>query len=152
MWPSKQDAEIARRAADRAVELDPDSSDARTTLGSIKMSIWDFHGAEEQYRRALALNPNNANAHDGFSDWLGAMGRMDAAVSERQIAQQLDPAGDHLPCALYQARDYDRAIATYRTLIQGDPDNGYFHYGLSRSYAAKGMYNDSIVELRKRLA
>ena len=152
LWPSTQDAEIARKAAERAVELDPNSSDAHCTLGEIRIGTGDFRGAEEQYRRALALSPNSANAHDGFSEWLGAMGRMGEGLGESQIAQQLDPAGNHMPLALYQARDYDRAIAASRTLLQGGPDNGYFHWDLSRSYAAKGMYKDSIAELEKSVS
>jgi tetratricopeptide (TPR) repeat protein len=80
------------------------------------------------------------------------MERKDEALSEAQIAQQLDPAGNHLPLALYQARDYDRAIAASRALLQTDPDNGYFHWDLSRSYAAKGIYKDSIAELEKSVS
>jgi TolB-like protein/DNA-binding winged helix-turn-helix (wHTH) protein/tetratricopeptide (TPR) repeat protein len=152
LWPSTQDAEIATKAAERAVELDSNSSDAQCTLGEIRIGTGDFRGAEEQYRRALALSPSNANAHDGFSFWLGAMGRLDEALSEAKIAQQLDPSGNHLPLALYQLRDYDRAIVASRTLLQSDPDNGYFHWDLSRSYAAKGMYKDSITELEKSVS
>jgi len=58
LWPSKQDADIAGRAAERAVELDPNLADARDILGDVKLSRdWDFGGAEQEYRRAIALNP-----------------------------------------------------------------------------------------------
>jgi TolB-like protein/DNA-binding winged helix-turn-helix (wHTH) protein/Tfp pilus assembly protein PilF len=146
LWPSNQDGEIAKRAAERAVELAPDSSEARSILGLILTSTWNFPAAEEQLRRALALSPNSADAHDNFSNWLLVMGRVDDALSEARVAQQLDPFGNHLPSALSWARDYDGAIAAARTLLQSDPDNGYFHFELFRAYALKGMDKDSIEE------
>jgi tetratricopeptide (TPR) repeat protein len=131
------------------VELDPNSSDAQLRLGDAKLATLDFRGAEEQYRRAVALNPNDAFAHQGLVDWLTDMGRTDEAVTEAQIAQQLDPAEDHLGGALYRTRDYDGSIAVLLTLAQRDPNDGYFHYCLYRSYEAKGMYNDAFLELEK---
>ena len=151
LWPSDQDSEIARSAAARAVELDPNSPGIQVMLGYVALRTWDFHVAEEQFRRALALSPSNAQAHDGYSYWLGIMGRGQESLREAQIAQQLNPSGNLLPMALYYAHDYDRAIAVSLALIQSDPNAGNLHWDLSRAYAAKGMYKDSITELEKML-
>jgi Tfp pilus assembly protein PilF len=64
-----------KRAAEKAVALDPASSEARTELALTKWEDWDWSGAEEEYRRAIALNPNNAFAHDHLGNCLDAMGR-----------------------------------------------------------------------------
>jgi Tetratricopeptide repeat len=95
LWPSSQDAAILEKATGRALELDPNSADALVMLGGIKMSRdWDFREAEEEYRRALALSPNNANVHTDLCVFLYQMGRKDEAARECQISQELDPAGD----------------------------------------------------------
>jgi len=152
MWPSKHDGEIATRAAERAVELDPGSSDARVALGDIKFSgRWDFHGAEEQYRRALALSPNNAKAHEALGDFLVTMGRGDEGLRECRIAQELDPSGDHLREALYAVGEYDRAIAVAQTMLQIGPQDGFVHHGLYRYYATKKMYKEASLEAEKAL-
>jgi TolB-like protein/DNA-binding winged helix-turn-helix (wHTH) protein/tetratricopeptide (TPR) repeat protein len=155
MWPSKRDADIADRAAERAVELDPNLADARAILGDVKASRdWDFGGAEQEYRRAIALSPNNANAHTDLSALLFFMGRRDEGLRECQISQELDPAGHHRRDinSLYMAGDEDRAFALAQMLIQTDSDDGYIHHALYRYYAKKGMYKEASQEAAKVLA
>lgn len=152
VWPSSQDAEIVRTAAKRAAELDPTFSDARVTLGTLMLRSWDFRAAEDELRRAVALNPNNANAHDGLSGFLYAMGRFDEGWREVQIAQELDPNRDHLMNVLDYQREYDRVIAGLLVMLKSDPDNGFFHHNLFRSYAGKGMYKEAVEELEKAVS
>jgi serine/threonine protein kinase len=147
LWPSSEDAKIVRTGAERALELDPTFSDARVTLGHLRLCSWDFRAAEDELRRAVALNPNNANAHEILGDFLNDIGRLDEGLRESQIAQGLDPNQDHLMFALDSRRDYDRAIAWILMMLKSDPDNGYFHHNLFRSYAAKGIYKDAVNEL-----
>ena len=91
LWPSRQDADTATKAARRAVELDPNSSDAHKILGDINVASWNWIGAEEEYRRAVALNPNSAEAHGGLGSLFDITGRMDEGWKEQQIALELDP-------------------------------------------------------------
>jgi len=152
LWPSIQDAKIARTAAERAVELNPTFSDAWVTLGRLMLWSWDFRTAEDELRRAVALNPNNALAHDILSQFLYDIGRFDEGWRESEITQELDPNQGHLMVALDFRRDYDRAIAWLLMMLKSDPDNGYFHHNLFRSYAAKGMYEEAIQELEKAIS
>ncbi len=151
LWPSKQDAEFIQKAEEKAVGLDPNFSDARVHLASIKWSQWDFRGAEEELQQALALNPNSAKAHEALGYLTAVLGRPDEGLRECQIAQQLDPAGNHLPPALYHAGKYDRAIALAQTMLHADPNNGYLHDSLYSYYATKGMYKEASQELEKVL-
>jgi adenylate cyclase len=140
---SRQDTEIKRKAAERALELDPNLTGARMILAGIKWGQWDFRGVEDELRQALVLNPNDADAHTLLGRVLASMGRPDEGLREAQIAQQLDPTGDHLSGAFYDAGEYDRAIAEIQRLLQSDPNNGFFHHCLYVCYATKGMYKGS---------
>jgi tetratricopeptide (TPR) repeat protein len=141
------DLVAVKRAAEKALELDPNSSDARMELAGIKWTLWDWPGAEEDSRRALVLNPNNATAHDMLASVLDVTGRPDEAWREFEIAQELDPNHDHLADALYQRGQFDQAIQIRQRLAKTDPADGYNHYALALAYAQKGLYKQYVDEM-----
>jgi len=154
LWPSKQDAEIATQAAERAAALDPNSSDAHRTLGDMREAAWDWTGAEEEYRRAIALNRNNAVAHGDLGNLLDVLGRLDEGWKEQQIAFELDPnnAGlfdSDLSSGLELRGEYDRAIAIYQMFLKRDPDNGDTHIGIARDYMKMGMHEEAVSHLER---
>jgi TolB-like protein/DNA-binding winged helix-turn-helix (wHTH) protein len=153
LWQgSGEDTAIARRAAERALELDPTLSDALRVLGKIKLGSWDWRGMEEEYRKAIEMNPNDALAHQELGESLDAMGRLDEGLKECQIAQQLDPNQDHLADALYDRREFDRSTDVKLMILRNDPDNLYLHHGLYLNYEAKGMYQEAVRELERTWA
>lgn len=141
------DLVVVKKAAQKALELDPTSSAARMELAGIKWSLWDWPGAEEDYRRVLALYPNNAEAHDMLASILDVTGRMDEGWREYQIAQELDPNHDHLAQALYQRGQFDRAIEIFQRVAKRDPTDGGNHYALALAYAQKGLYKQYVEEM-----
>src|SRR5215469_184117 len=149
LWPSNQDAEIAREAAERALVLDPNLSDAHCTLAGINFAMWNWPRAEEEYRRAIALNANSARAHDQFGFFLDAMGRMDEGWRESQMAQELDPSYDHLSDALTRRGQDDQAIAIEQMMLRRNPDDGYEHVALCKEYLRKGLYEEATIELEQ---
>jgi len=151
-WPSSEDFAIMRRATEKAVDLDSSSSEAHTEVALTKWEDWDWSGAEEEYRKAIILNPNNAFAHDQLGDCLDAIGRLDEAWKEKQIAQQLDPNQDHLSRSLYQRGDYDRSIEVLRGMLANRPEDATMHFYLSQDYAQKGMDKEWVEELAKSMS
>ena len=141
------DLVAVKRAAEKALELDPNSSDARMELAGIKWTLWDWPGAEEDSRRALVLNPNNATAHDMLASVLDVTGRPDEAWKEFEIAQELDPNHDHLADALYQRGQFDQAMQIRHRIAKTDPTEGYNHYALALAYAQKGLYKQYVDEM-----
>jgi len=153
LWPSREDAEIVGRVTQKAVELDPSSADALVSSGNVKLGRdWDLHGAEEDFRRAIAASPNNALAHGALSGLLFNLGRKDEALREAQIAQELDPTSNNLRDAMYKLGDVDRAIALAEANLQANPGDGYIHHGLFRYYATKGMYKEAAQHAEKVFA
>ncbi len=149
---SHEDWEIQRKAAENALALDPSSSDAWTILaGPPPGEKFDWPATEQGFRHAIALNSNNAEAHGQFCEFLAEMGRLDEALRECQVAQELDPNSDHLATILYERREYDHSIAILRMMIERHPDDGEMHYLLFDNYVKKQNYKEAVEELEKTL-
>jgi TolB-like protein/DNA-binding winged helix-turn-helix (wHTH) protein/Tfp pilus assembly protein PilF len=143
----------ARAAARRALELDGNLAEAHTALALIVQNYdWDWQTAEKEFRRAIELNPNYATAHHWYAEHLTWLGRFDEALRESERARQLDPlsliiAADN-GATLYYSRQYDRAIAQFRTVREMDPN--FPRTGLIRSaYEQKGLFINALEEIEK---
>lgn len=144
-----EDLAIMRSAAEKAVALDPSSSDAVLTLGDAQHMAWDWHRAEGSYRRAVTLNPNSALAHDALGGLLDDICQLEKAWPEFEIAQELDPNQDHLADPLYTRGQFDQAIEIRQKIALRDPGLGYNHYALAMNYAQKQMFKEFTLEMSK---
>jgi TolB-like protein/Tfp pilus assembly protein PilF len=88
----------ARAGAEEAIRLDDASAEAHTSLATYRgWYAHDWAGSDAEYRRAFALNPNYAFAHDQYSILLALQGRLDEAVAEGKRAAELDPLSPQIP-------------------------------------------------------
>ncbi|HWS72690.1 MAG TPA: tetratricopeptide repeat protein, partial [Thermoanaerobaculia bacterium] len=93
----------AREAARRALALDDSLAQAHTELALVLVWYdWNFKEGEREFRRAIALNPNDADPHRLYADFLTAAGRFESALEEKKKAEQLDPLS--VPAAYEVAR------------------------------------------------
>jgi serine/threonine protein kinase/Tfp pilus assembly protein PilF len=82
----------AREAAQRAVQLDYSLPEAHSALALVRAWYdWDFAAGEKEFRRAIELNPSNADAHRVYGDFLIVRQQYDRAIAEKKKAEQLDP-------------------------------------------------------------
>jgi TolB-like protein/DNA-binding winged helix-turn-helix (wHTH) protein/Tfp pilus assembly protein PilF len=146
--------EKARSASRRAIELDDSLAETHTARAVVAQNLdWDWKTAEQEYRRAIELNPNYATAHHWFAEYLALMGRFGEASVEIEHARILDPlsliiASDH-GVILYYARRYDQAIEQFRTVLEMDPT--YARAGtIDLVYLEKGMYPEAQSDFEKR--
>jgi adenylate cyclase len=104
----------ARELVSRALELDPNSSDAHSALANLSFQYdHDWKLAEAEFNKALALNPSNVNAHRFLALALVALERFDEAREEFRTLIRLDPGGTHegtLSWAELEAGDFEVAI------------------------------------------
>jgi serine/threonine protein kinase/Tfp pilus assembly protein PilF len=90
--PPREAMPRVREAAERALALDDSLAAAHTCLAlTLTWYDWDFKKGEGEFRRAIALNANDAEAHRLYGDFLVVMARFDEAIIEKRRAEQLDP-------------------------------------------------------------
>jgi len=139
-------------AARKALELDATLARPHAALGYAKFRHeWDFAGAEAEFKKALALDPNDATTHAWYAENIGTIGGRDQeALAEANRAHQLDPQSLVISFDLgsirIAARRYDEAIAVCKRLADANPTFALAHYCLSEAYWAKQMYLQSIEE------
>ena len=141
----------ARKAAVKALELDPTVGEAHASLGFFTFLYdWDWLKTEVEFKRAIDLSPNYAQAHHWYSIYLAHMGRHEEAIQEAQLAQQLDPLSllmnQTAGMVLCLARQYDRAMEELRKVIDMDANYAAAHGTLGLVYARKGMCEQAIDE------
>ncbi len=149
-----EDIPKANAAALKALELDASLGRPHAVLGWIKMQHeWDFAGGEAEFKKALALDPDDATAHAWYAENIGMVGgREQEALAEINRAHQLDPQSaiisHDLGSNLIYARKYDEAIAVCKNLADENPTFALAHSCLSDAYWRKRMYSQSIEELK----
>jgi TolB-like protein/Tfp pilus assembly protein PilF len=142
-------------AVRKALELDPQLSDAHALLAAIYQKQWQWTDANAEYKRALELNPNDVAAHLGLSDWLLCQGRTEEALSWAQRARELDPlgvSGVEIGWILLQARRYDEAVREFRSVLAVHSDDTLALWGLGFVLIVKGQPEEAIPVLEKAVS
>jgi TolB-like protein/Tfp pilus assembly protein PilF len=144
----------AKTAALKALQLDDKLAEAHTGLARALYDDFDLAGSISEFQRAIALNPNYANAHHWYGNGpLIALGRFDEAIAEGKRAIELDPLspiinadmGDNL----MGARRYDEAITQLRKTLEIDPTFYLAHLYLGAILQLKGDVPGAIAEYTK---
>jgi TolB-like protein/DNA-binding winged helix-turn-helix (wHTH) protein/Tfp pilus assembly protein PilF len=161
-WPN---AEIPRReamprakeAALTALKLDDSLAEAHASLAFVEMHYdWNWRESEQEFRRAIELNPNYATAHQWFAYWLMAQGRTDESIEENSRARKADPLSIIIRTdaadLLCSAGRFDEAIEKAREAMDLDPDFRLTHYFFGLAYTGKQMYPEAIAEYKKGIA
>jgi TolB-like protein len=139
-------------AAAKALQLDPTLARPHAVLGYNKMLYsWDFPGGEAEFRKAFALDPGDATAHQWFAEALAYIGgRSEESIVEANWARELDPLSPIIGTALaevfYFDRQYEKAIRVCNKVIAANPDFGSVHNWLAFSYWAEHEYPQAIHE------
>jgi TolB-like protein/class 3 adenylate cyclase len=144
----------ARKAAERALALDPDLAAAHAEMGLIKMyHDWDWAGAEASYRRALALEPGSATVIRDFGALDKILGRLDQAIMLYREAVQIDPlstaAHRNLGAILYFAGRQEEATAAFKKALELAPEIVFVHGWLAQVYMAQGRLPEALAEAAK---
>jgi len=144
----------AKAAATRALEIDPQLSEARAPLAyATHYYEWAFDKAEAEYRRAISERPNYAIARLYFANLLTTRGRFEEALAQFDEARRLDPLSLIIQTATgwtyYYARRFVEAIREQNKALEMDPT---FVVGLRlRGIALEelGRFDEALQDLRR---
>ncbi len=143
----------ARQWAEKALKLDDTLAETHTALGWVTFHEWDWAGAAREYRRAVELNPSYALARIWYAQYLYATKRFEEAVTQAQVAQQLDPGSLYVNtragAAYFLAGRVEEAMASWQKALELDPGYPDASIELARSYVTRGLHQNAISALQK---
>jgi DNA-binding winged helix-turn-helix (wHTH) protein/TolB-like protein/Tfp pilus assembly protein PilF len=146
--------EKAKAAANKALQLDDELSEAHSAAGFVKMySDLDYAGAEREFVRALELNPRNWLGLMTYGRLLQCLGRFDEAIELRKRHVEIDPLNPTvhgaLAAAYLTARKDELGIQECHLIVRMDPNISQPHASLARIYTVRGEYDKAIAEARE---
>jgi TolB-like protein/Flp pilus assembly protein TadD len=146
----------ARAAAQTAIEIDDKLAVAHAQLGFIIFWYdWDWNRSENEIKRALELNPEDADAHTYYAHVLSNTGRHAEALAESRRARELDPLNLRNSALegqfLIHAGRTDEALRRLEETLEMDPNNLLARLYRASAYIDKGMYAEAVAEARKAM-
>lgn len=141
--PPREFAPKARMLITRALECDDQLAEAHASRGSLSFWYdWDFLKSEQEYLRAIELNPNLPETHQWLAYLYGAQNRFDEAFEKMRRAQSLDPLSVVITTnkgeLLYRARRFDEAVAQCEKALDMDPQFAKALYWRAMAWIANG--------------
>lgn len=154
MMPASEAYQRALAAANKAVELDPQSSEAHASLAFVSFhGMWDAATADREFRRAIELDPNDAVAHHWYATYLDSVRRDPEALAEIERAQALDPGSKSILAdrgsILFDSGHQLEAVALLKQMEENEPDFISPHRYLKFIYLRTADYSNYLVEAKK---
>jgi eukaryotic-like serine/threonine-protein kinase len=152
--PPKEARVLAERASQKALDLDSSLPEAHTARAVALAREGTWAEAEQEFRRAIELNPNDATARYFYAFlFLMPQNRIDQSLDEFHIALSLDPLSPivnvNYGLTLMIARHFPEGIAQINKVIERDPSFGPAHFYLAQLYAMQGRFADAVNEIKK---
>jgi serine/threonine protein kinase/tetratricopeptide (TPR) repeat protein len=144
----------ARENATKAIAIDETDVDAHLVMALVAHWYdWDWKKAEDEFKRAIALNPKNSESYVYYAYFLSSQERNDEALSIARQGLQIDPLSSlvnfGVASTLLFARRWDDAIAHLQNAIKIDPNYWFHRVYLGRAYEHKGMLSEATAEFQR---
>ncbi|HEY7028526.1 MAG TPA: protein kinase [Gemmatimonadales bacterium] len=144
----------ARAALTKALELDETLAEAHAVNAYLRAYYeWDWRAAEQEFRRALELRPNYADAYFSYSRFLASRRRLDEAIAQLGHAVELDPLSLSLQTnralLYYFAGRYDDAQQQLMAVLKSDSTDRLARWGLALVAEQEGRVNETIASLER---
>ena len=154
--PAEVWTKVASNAA-WAVLQDENSAEAHTSLAHVKSTQdWDWMGAEQEFQRAITLDPRYPTAHHGYAmSCLAPLARLDQACEEMMLAQTLDPIssiiGRDLARIYYYKQEYDAALEQCDHTIELNPHFSPAYWILGLVQEQRGDFDESAAAFQRAI-
>ena len=152
---SGENRKLSLQWAEKALRLDDSLAEAHAALASASASGFDFTAAEQQYKRAIELNPSLAVARVWYANFLSGQARYAEAFAQTAVALQLAPGSPnivtHAVEPYLQGGRVDDAIAHWQAIVELQHDYWAAHNFLALGYMKKGMHREAIAEAEETI-
>jgi TolB-like protein/tRNA A-37 threonylcarbamoyl transferase component Bud32/Tfp pilus assembly protein PilF len=146
----------AAAEAIKALQLDAYSAEAHATLGYVRHYQWQWSEAEQEFRRAIELNPSFSLARIWYANLLMSRNRMDEALEQVFAARDLDPfslaVNTNVAWALTYAGRYEEAIAQLERTLELDSMYAQAHQRLADALRGAGRTAEAVETARRVVA
>jgi len=148
----RDNARLAKKAAERALVLDPTLAEAHLALGMIRYQFdWDWAGAERSFKQGIAANPSGTAGRIDYANFLTAMGRFDESVEVGRQTLVIDPlspaAHNEMAFPLSQLGRDDEAMELVREGLEIDPGFHQTPFMLSMFEERRGNFDEALAHL-----
>ena len=148
----RDNARLAKKAAEQALVLDPTLAEAHLALGMIRYQFdWDWAGAERSFKQGIAANPSSTAGRIDYANYLTAMGRFDDSIEISRKTLALDPlspaAYNELAFPLSQIGRDEEAMDLVREGLEIDPDFPQSHSMLSMFAELRGNVDEALAHV-----
>lgn len=151
----QQRFEIVNGYLAKALEIDPGLSDAHATMGLTDLYLShrpQWQKAEDSFRRALAIDPNNANARHWLAEYLALTGRYDESLAEYDRAIAVEPLsmavrGDRCYAIWFSGR-VNEAVTCMEAVREMDPTFKRTYWYLFGIYITANRFADAVEVFR----
>ena len=139
--------------ARRAIELDDSLAEGHAALANAIGADLQLAGCEVEFKRAFALNPNYASAHQWYGEVLQSLGRFEEAITELRRAHDLDPLSliinSILAGTLFSGGHNEKALDQIRRTLDLDPDFNVAYWVRGQINESKGNLDQAIADYTK---
>jgi TolB-like protein/Tfp pilus assembly protein PilF/predicted Ser/Thr protein kinase len=140
----------------KAIQIDETYAHSHVILGIIKLHHeWDWPGAEQEFKRAMELNPSWPGAYHWYAHYLMFTDRLDESVAYTRRASELDPVNSEIAACVgwhcLFARRYDLAVAQSLKTMELDETQFSARLYLGRAYEQQGKFEEAIAEFENAL-
>src|SRR5262249_8857350 len=152
--PPREAIPKSKAYVDKALALDDTLAEAHLGLAANNFFYdWDWKAAEQEFKRAIELNPSLAQAHDLYGQYLTTMGRFDEGGVALTGALGMDPLAplppQNLGLVYYYARRYDLTVSESQKALDLDPNFFFAAVQIGWAYGQQGRYQEAISALLK---
>ena len=151
--PTSETIPQAKAFAERAIAIDNQLAEPHASLGQVNKLLWRWAESEQEFKRAIELNPNYATAYHWYSLLLRGLGRDDEGASMIKRAHEVDPLSSVIGVNLSQLyqfqNNHNESVENSLKVIELDPKYGDAYSTLGLSYLKQGRYAEAIQNMEK---
>jgi TolB-like protein/Flp pilus assembly protein TadD len=139
----------ARFAAEQALKLDPNLSDAHAAMSDVYSLEWNWKAADAEINKAITLDPGNADVLGDASQIAQTLGRFEEALQLAQRAAELDPLGEDVGSPSLASGRLAEAEAAFRQAIDLAPRRSQLHFQLGWVLLARREPAAALAEMER---